>query len=37
MMTLQWGNTIGYDVLVFDKQGHVAFLEVKSTASNTRR
>jgi hypothetical protein len=37
MVTLQWGNTIGYDILVFDKQRHVAFLEVKSTASNTRR
>jgi hypothetical protein len=33
MVTLQWGTTIGYDILVFDKAGHVAFLEVKSTAS----
>lgn len=37
MVTLQWGNTISYDVLVFDKKGHVAFLEVKATASNSRR
>ena len=37
MVTLQWGTTIGYDILVFDKAGHVAFLEVKSTASNSRR
>jgi Holliday junction resolvase-like predicted endonuclease len=36
-ITLQWGSTIGYDVLVFDKKGNVAFLEVKSTASFTRR
>ena len=37
MVTLQWGTTIGYDILVFDKAGQVAFLEVKSTASNRRR
>jgi hypothetical protein len=37
MITLQWGNTISYDILVFDKTGHVAFLEVKSTAANPRR
>lgn len=37
MITLQWGNTISYDILVFDKTGRVAFLEVKSTASNPRQ
>jgi len=37
MVTLQWGNTISYDILAFDKQGHVAFIEVKSTASYPRR
>jgi hypothetical protein len=37
MVTLQWGNTISYDILAFDKQGNVAFIEVKSTASYTRR
>lgn len=37
MVTLQWGTTIGYDILVFDKQGQVAFLEVKSSASYSRR
>ena len=37
MVTLQWGTTIGYDILVFDKAGKVAFLEVKSTASNPGR
>src|SRR3974377_1591761 len=37
MVTLQWGQTIGYDILVFDKGGHVAFLEVKSTASHPQR
>ncbi|HEY1861384.1 MAG TPA: hypothetical protein VGG61_13575 [Gemmataceae bacterium] len=37
MITLQWGTTISYDILVFDKKGHVAFLEVKSTASHARR
>ena len=37
MVTLQWGTTIGYDILVFDKSGKVAFLEVKSTASNPQR
>ena len=33
MTTLQWGTTIGYDILVFDKKGQVAFIEVKSTAA----
>lgn len=37
MITLQWGNTISYDILAFDKEGNVAFLEVKSTASFARR
>lgn len=37
MVTLQWGNTISYDILVFDKAGKVAFLEVKSTASYPQR
>jgi hypothetical protein len=37
MISLQWGTTIGYDILVFDKDGHVAFLEVKTTASNRAR
>jgi hypothetical protein len=37
MVTLQWGTTIGYDILVFDKAGHVAFLEVKSSAQYSRR
>jgi hypothetical protein len=33
MITLQWGSAIGYDILVFDKKGNVAYVEVKSTAS----
>src|SRR5437667_11336142 len=37
MVALQWGTTIGYDILVFDKQKNVAYLEVKSSASNSRR
>lgn len=37
MVTLQWGTTIGYDILVFDKVGNVAFLEVKSSAQYSRR
>jgi hypothetical protein len=37
MVTLQWGTAIGYDILVFDKLGHVAFLEVKSSAAYFRR
>jgi hypothetical protein len=37
MVTLQWGTTISYDILVFDKSGKVAFLEVKSTASNPQK
>ena len=30
MVTLQWGTTIGYDILVFDKAGNVAFLLIFS-------
>lgn len=37
MTALQWGNVISYDILAFDKSGRSAFLEVKSTASHTRR
>jgi len=37
MVSLQWGNTISYDILAFDKQGNVAFVEVKSTAAYPRR
>lgn len=37
MVSLQWGNAISYDILAFDKAGHVAFIEVKSTASYSRR
>jgi len=37
MVSLQWGNTISYDILAFDKQGNVAFIEVKSTAAYPRR
>lgn len=37
MVTLQWGTTIGYDILVFDKKGNVAFLEVKSSAQYSKR
>lgn len=37
MVTLQWGNTISYDILAFDKHGMVAFIEVKTTASYPRR
>jgi hypothetical protein len=37
MVSLQWGTTIGYDLLVYDKAGKVAFLEVKSTASTHER
>ena len=37
MITLQWGTTVSYDILVFDKQGKVAFIEVKSAAANSRR
>lgn len=33
MVSLQWGTASGYDILVFDKDGKVAFLEVKSSAS----
>jgi len=37
MVSLQWGTTIGYDLLVFDKEGNVAYIEVKSSASYCRR
>ncbi len=37
MVSLQWGTTIGYDLLVFDKEGNVAYIEVKSSASFHRR
>jgi len=37
MIALQWGNTISYDILAFDKQGNVAYIEVKTTASYPRR
>lgn len=37
MITLQWGTTIGYDILVFDRKGRVAFLEVKTTWSHQSR
>jgi hypothetical protein len=37
MIALQWGNTIGYDILAFDKHGNVAYIEVKTTASYPRR
>ena len=37
LVSLQWGNTISYDLLAFDKLGKVAFIEVKSTASYPRR
>lgn len=37
MVALQWGTTIGYDILVFDKSGNSAFLEVKTSASNPGR
>jgi hypothetical protein len=33
MVSLQWGTTVGYDILVFDKSGNVAFIEVKTTFS----
>ena len=36
MVSLQWGTTIGYDILVFDKNGKVAFLEVKTSASQSK-
>ena len=36
MVSLQWGTTIGYDILAFDKSGNVAFIEVKSSASYKR-
>lgn len=37
MVSLQWGTTIGYDILVFDKSGRVAFIEVKTTASHSSK
>ena len=37
MVALQWGTTIGYDILVFDKAGNSAFLEIKTSASYSRR
>lgn len=37
MVALQWGTTIGYDILVFDKDEHVAYVEVKATASHRRK
>lgn len=37
MVALQWGTTIGYDILIFDKDGNSAFLEVKSSATYSRR
>src|SRR5712692_7379561 len=37
MVALQWGTTIGYDILVFDKAHHVAYVEVKATASYPRK
>lgn len=37
MVALQWGTTIGYDILVFDKAGNSAFIEVKSSATYHRR
>lgn len=37
MVTLQWGNTISCDILAFDKEGNVAFIEVKTTAAYPRR
>jgi hypothetical protein len=37
MVSLQWGSTISYDILAFDKRGKVAFIEVKSTAAYPRR
>ena len=30
MVALQWGTTIGYDILVFDKHHNVAYVEVKA-------
>src|SRR5260370_14514455 len=37
MVALQWGTTIGYDILVFDKKDDVAYLEVKATASHPQK
>ena len=37
MVALQWGTTIGYDILVFDKAGNSAFVEGKASATYHRR
>ncbi len=37
MVALQWGTTIGYDILVFDKHEHIAYVEVKATATHERK
>jgi hypothetical protein len=37
MIALQWGTTIGYDILVFDKTENVAYVEVKATAAHPRK
>jgi Holliday junction resolvase-like predicted endonuclease len=37
MVALQWGTTIGYDILVFDKTRNVAYVEVKATAAHPRK
>jgi hypothetical protein len=37
LIALQWGNTVSYDILAFDKRGNVAYIEVKTTASYPRR
>jgi hypothetical protein len=37
MVSLQWGKTISYDILVFDKEENVAYLEVKSGTRESRR
>jgi hypothetical protein len=37
MVSLQWGSTISYDILAFDKEGQIAFIEVKSSASYPRQ
>jgi len=36
MVSLQWGTTIGYDILVFDKNQRVAYLEIKTSASHKK-
>lgn len=37
MIGLQWGTTISYDILVFDKTGRVAYVEVKTSASHASK